>query len=149
VLVRIEAVGINHVELSRRAGGADTFPTILGYDAARRREDRGERVLVTGTRGTYAELVAAKEENVFAIPDSLDTGAAAAIGVPYKTAWWARVDMGGLKKGDTLLVQGAATATGTGVRRHRLLARGEGVRDVTGRQARQGACARRPGTGVR
>ena len=112
VLVRVEAVGINHVDLTRRAGGVDTFPTILGYDAAGRREDTGERVLVTGTPGTYAELVAAKEENVFTIPDSLDTAAAAALGVPYKTAWWALVDMGGLKKGDTLLVQGAATATG-------------------------------------
>jgi NADPH:quinone reductase-like Zn-dependent oxidoreductase len=112
VLVRVEAVGINHVDLSRRARGAETFPTILGYDAAGRREHTGERVLVTGTPGTYAELVVAKEENVFAIPDSLDTAAAAALGVPYKTAWWALVDMGGLKKGDTLLVQGAATATG-------------------------------------
>jgi NADPH2:quinone reductase len=112
VLVRVEAVGINHADLSRRAGGGDKFPTILGYDAAGRREDTGERVLVTGTPGTYAELVAAKEENVFAIPDSLDTAAAAAIGVPYKTAGWALVDMGGLKEGDTLLVQGAATATG-------------------------------------
>jgi hypothetical protein len=71
VLVRVEAVGINHVDLTRRAGGADTVPLILGYDAAGRREDGGERVLVTGTPGTYAELVAAKEENVFAIPDSL------------------------------------------------------------------------------
>jgi len=112
VLVRVEAVGINHVDLSRRAGGAETSPTILGYDAAGRRADTGERVLVTGTPGTYAELVAAKEENVFPIPGSLDTSAAAAIGVPYKTAWWAVVELGGLKKGDTLLVQGAATATG-------------------------------------
>ncbi len=112
VLVRVEAVGINHVDLTRRAGGAETFPLILGYDAAGRREDGGERVLVTGTPGTYAELVAAKEENVFAIPDSLETAAAAALGLPYKTAWWALVDMGGLKKGDTLLVQGASTATG-------------------------------------
>jgi NADPH2:quinone reductase len=111
VLVRVEAVGVNHADLSRRAG-ADTFPTMLGYDAAGRREDTGARVLVTSTPGTYAELVAAKEENVFAIPDSLDMAGAAAIGVPYKTAWWALVDMGGLKKGDTLLVQGAATATG-------------------------------------
>jgi NADPH:quinone reductase len=112
LLVRVEAVGINHVDLTRRAGAADAFPTILGYDAAGRREDTGERVLVTGTPGTYAELVAAKQANVFAIPDSLDTAAAAALGVPYKTAWWSLVDMGGLKEGDTLLVQGASTATG-------------------------------------
>jgi NADPH2:quinone reductase len=112
LLVRVEAVGINHVDLSRRAGGADTFPLILGYDAAGRREDTGERVLVTSTSGTYAELVAAKTENVFAIPDSLDAAAAAALGVPYKTAWWSLVDLGDLKEGDTLLVQGASTATG-------------------------------------
>jgi len=112
LLVQVEAVGINHVDLVQRAGAADAFPTILGYDAAGRRVDTGERVLVTGTFGTYAELVAAKEENVFAIPDSLDTAAAAAIGVPYKTAWWSLVDVAGLKEGDTLLVQGASTATG-------------------------------------
>jgi NADPH2:quinone reductase len=111
MLVRVEAVGINHVDLARRAG-ADTFPTILGYDAAGRREDTGGRVLVTSTPGTYAELVAAKQENVFAIPDSLDAAAAAALGVPYTTAWWSLVDMAGLKEGDTLLVQGASTATG-------------------------------------
>ena len=110
VLVRVEAVGVNHVDLSWRAG-ADSFPLILGYDAAGRREDTGERVLVTSTPGTYAELVAAKAENVFAIP-TLSTAAAAALGVPYKTAWWSLVDLGGLKEGDTLLVQGASTATG-------------------------------------
>jgi NADPH:quinone reductase-like Zn-dependent oxidoreductase len=112
VLVRVEAVGVNHVDLSRRAGGMDTFPVILGYDAAGRREDTGERVLVTGTPQTYAELVAAKEQNVFAIPNSLDAATAAALGVPYRTAWRAVVDLGGLKEGDTLLVQGASTATG-------------------------------------
>ena len=112
VLVRVEAAGVNHIDLSRRAGGAGTFPVILGYDAAGRREDTGERVLVTSTPGTYAELVVANAANVFAIPDSLDSAAAAALGVPYNTAWWSLVDMGGLKKGDTLLVQGASTATG-------------------------------------
>jgi NADPH:quinone reductase len=112
VLVRVEAVGINHIDLVNRAGAAGSYPTILGYDAAGRREDTGERVLVTGTPGTYAELVAAKQENVFAIPDSLDVAAAAALGVPYTVACWSLVDMGGLKEGDTLLVQGASTATG-------------------------------------
>jgi NADPH2:quinone reductase len=112
VLVRIEAIGINHVDLVRRAGMGDSYPAILGHDAAGQREDTGQRVLVTSAQGTYAELVAAKEENVYPIPDSLDTAAAAAIGVPYRTAWWSVVDLGSLEEGDTLLVQGAATATG-------------------------------------
>lgn len=111
VLVRVEAVGVNHVDLTRRAN-ATQFPLILGYDAAGRREDNGERVLVTSTSGTYAELVAAKEENTFPIPDSLSAAEAAALGVPYKTAWYAVVELGGLKSGDTLLVQGASTGTG-------------------------------------
>src|SRR5207253_10812419 len=67
---------------------------------------------VTGAPATYAELVATTVENVFAIPDSLDFAAAAALGVPYRTAWWSLVELAGLKEGDTLLVQGASTATG-------------------------------------
>jgi len=112
LLVRVEAAGVNHLDLTQRAGAAGPPPPILGYDAAGRREDTGERVLVTNTPGTYAELVAAPKEAVFAIPDSLDAVAAAALGTPYTTAWWAIVDMGGLEAGDTLLVQGAGTATG-------------------------------------
>jgi NADPH:quinone reductase len=111
-LIRIEAVGVNHIDLTWRAGGPPALPAILGVDAAGSRVDTGERVLVTGNRGTYAELVAAKDSTVFPIPDSLDAATAAALGVPYKTAWWSIVELGGLKEGQTLLVQGAATATG-------------------------------------
>jgi NADPH:quinone reductase-like Zn-dependent oxidoreductase len=50
VLVRVEAVGINHIDLVNRAGAAGSYPTVLGYDAAGRREDTGERVLVTVRR---------------------------------------------------------------------------------------------------
>jgi NADPH:quinone reductase-like Zn-dependent oxidoreductase len=112
VLVRVEAIGVNHIDLAGRAGAAGSLPAILGSDAAGRREDTGERVLVTSTDGTYAELVVAKEENVFAIPDSLGTAVGAALGAPYMTAWWSIVDLGGLKERDTLLVQGAPAATG-------------------------------------
>jgi NADPH:quinone reductase len=112
VLVRVEAAGVNHIDLAIRAGGAGSFPAILGSDAAGRREDTGERVLVTNTDGAYAELVVAKEENVFAIPDSLDAAAGAALGAPYMAAWWSIVDLGGLTERDTLLVQGAPAATG-------------------------------------
>ena len=112
VLVRVEAAGINHIDLTWRAGGGIEFPAILGLDAGGRREGTGERVLVTATRGTYAELVAAKEDNVFPIPDELDSETAAALGASYKTAWWSLVDMAGLREGQTLLVQGAASGTG-------------------------------------
>ncbi|MFN2629789.1 MAG: hypothetical protein ABR569_14335 [Gaiellaceae bacterium] len=35
-----------------------------------------------------------------------------ALGVPYRTAWWSIVDLGGLGEGDTLLVQAGSSATG-------------------------------------
>jgi NADPH2:quinone reductase len=112
VLVRIEAAGVNHYDITLRAGAASQFPLILGVDAAGRREDSGGRVLVTGVMGTYAELVAAPEDNLWPIPDSLDAATAAALGVPFRAAWWSVVDLGGLKEGDTLLVQAGSSATG-------------------------------------
>jgi NADPH2:quinone reductase len=112
VLVRVEAAGVNHYDLNRRAGAATKFPSILGADGAGRREDTGERVLVTNAPGTYAELVAVPAENVYAVPEELGTAEAAALGVPYRTAWWSIVELGGLKEGDTLLVQAGSSATG-------------------------------------
>jgi NADPH2:quinone reductase len=112
VLVRIEAAGVNHYDINRRAGAATKFPAILGSDGAGRRVDTGERVLVTNAPGTYAELVAVPVENVYPIPDALGTAEAAALGVPYRTAWWAVVDLAGLKEGQTLLVQAASSGTG-------------------------------------
>lgn len=112
VLVRLEAAGVNHYDLNRRAGAATEFPAILGADGAGRREDSGDRVLVTSAPGTYAELVAVPAEHVYAIPDALGAAEAAALGVPYRTAWWSIVELAGLKEGDTLLVQAGSSATG-------------------------------------
>jgi NADPH:quinone reductase-like Zn-dependent oxidoreductase len=112
VLVEVEAAGVNHYDVNQRAGGAKSLPAILGSDAAGRRADTGERALVTGGRGCYAELVAVPEDRLWPIPDALDAATAAAIGVPYRTAWWALVELAGLIERDRLLVQAASSATG-------------------------------------
>jgi NADPH:quinone reductase-like Zn-dependent oxidoreductase len=112
VLVRVEAAGVNRYDVNQRAGGATKLPAILGSDAAGARADNGERVLVSGARACYAELVAAPTDVVWTIPDALSAAAAAALGVPYRTAWWAIVELAGLKEGDRLLVQAASSATG-------------------------------------
>jgi NADPH:quinone reductase-like Zn-dependent oxidoreductase len=111
LLVRVEAAGVNHYDLNQRAGAATGLPRILGSDAGGTTLD-GTRVLVTGARGTYAELTVARADRVFPIPESVSAAAAAAIGVPYRTAWWALVDVGGLVAGSTLLVQAGSSATG-------------------------------------
>jgi NADPH:quinone reductase len=113
-LVRIEAAGINHFDLSQRQSpemAGATPPYTPGLDAAGTRVDTGQRVLVTGALGTYAELIAADEDKVRPIPDSLNTVRAAALGVAYKTAWACLQDAE-LSEGETLLVQAGSSGTG-------------------------------------
>ncbi len=114
VLVRVEAAAVNHFDLTQRRDPAATGaspPFTPGVEAAGTRVDTGERVLVTGAPGAYAELLAAPAENVRPIPDSLDSARAAALGVAYKTAWASLAD-GELQRGDTLLVQAGSSGTG-------------------------------------
>jgi NADPH:quinone reductase-like Zn-dependent oxidoreductase len=114
VLVRVEAAGINHFDINQRMApemSGATPPFTPGVDAAGVREDTGERVLVSGVPGTYAEVIAAPPENVRTIPDELDADRAAGLGVTYKTAWAALKDAE-LKEGEILLVQAGSSGTG-------------------------------------
>ncbi len=116
VLVHVDAAGVNHVDLTLRAGGAEP-PAVPGVDAAgwlgaEERETRSQRVLVTSARGTYAELAAVPEDCVFSLPETVSAAVAAALGVPYRTAWWSLVELGGLEPGQRVLVQAGSSATG-------------------------------------
>jgi NADPH:quinone reductase-like Zn-dependent oxidoreductase len=114
VLVRVEAAGINHFDINQRLApemSGATPPFTPGVDAAGVREDTGERVLVSGVPGTYAEVIAAPPEKVRPIPDELDADRAAGLGVTYKTAWAALKDAE-LKEGEILFVQAGSSGTG-------------------------------------
>jgi NADPH:quinone reductase len=114
VPVRVEAAAVNHFDITQRMApemtGA-TLPYTPGVDAAGTRIDTGERVLVTGVKGTYAEVLGAPPESLRPIPDSLDSARAAALGVVYKTAWGALADAE-LQAGEILLVQAGSSGTG-------------------------------------
>jgi NADPH:quinone reductase-like Zn-dependent oxidoreductase len=114
VLVRVEAAGINHFDINQRMApemSGATPPFTPGVDAAGVREDTGERVLVSGVPGTYAEVIAAPPEKVRPIPDELDADRAAGLGVTYKTAWAALKDAE-LEEGEILFVQAGSSGTG-------------------------------------
>src|SRR5712691_8754049 len=86
VLIRVEAAAVNHFDLTQRRDPAMTGsspPLTPGLDAAGTRVDTGQRVLVSGAPGAYAELLAAPPENVQPILDALDSARAAALGVAY------------------------------------------------------------------
>jgi NADPH2:quinone reductase len=114
LLIRVEAAAVNHFDLTQRRDPAMTgssLPLTPGVEAAGTRVDTGQRVVVSGAAGDYAELLVAPSKNVRPIPDSLDSARAAALGVAYKTAWASLAD-GGLERGDTLLVQAGSSGTG-------------------------------------
>jgi NADPH:quinone reductase-like Zn-dependent oxidoreductase len=114
VLVRVEAAGVNRFDVNQRKGGASSFPLVLGTpgDAAGTRVDTGERVVVSGGKGTYAELTVAAEQNVYALPEGVGAAVAASMPTPYRVAWWGVVGRGELAEGKTLFVQGGASSTG-------------------------------------
>jgi NADPH:quinone reductase len=114
VLVRVEAAGVNHFDINQRMAPETTGttpPFTPGVDAAGTRIDTGERVLVSGTAGAYAELMAADAGSVRPIPDSVDFERAAGLGVAYKTAWASLADAQ-LEAGEKLLVQAGSSGTG-------------------------------------
>jgi NADPH:quinone reductase-like Zn-dependent oxidoreductase len=69
---------------------------------------------VLGNRvdGGNCELIAARQDSVFPIPDSLDFSEAASVPLVFLTAWHMLVARGGLRPGQTVLVLGANSGVG-------------------------------------
>jgi len=126
VVLRVEAIGVNPVDTYVRAGvhlikpalpfipGADAAGTVLALGDGVSQFKAGDRVYIAGGwGGCYAEQVARGAAHVFALPDTVGFAQGAAIGTPYGTAYWALVNRGRGKAGETVLVHGASGAVGT------------------------------------
>ena len=138
VVVELRAASVNRRDLLVRfpPGPAYQFalPLIPGSDGAGVRRDTGEEVVIypafgwgdslgTGgpgweilggpTDGTYAELIKVPEANVFPKPSRLTFEEAAALPVAGLTAYRALFAVGGLRKGETVLVLGAGSGVST------------------------------------
>jgi NADPH:quinone reductase len=72
----------------------------------------GDRVSAQTTYGGYAEEVIAEPERLAAIPDSMEFASATGLSSTYGTSYYALVDRGQLRAGETLLVLGAAGGAG-------------------------------------
>jgi NADPH2:quinone reductase len=75
----------------------------------------GERVLAQPRlpHGGLAERTVALDRDAFAVPDSLDDAAAAALHVTYQTGWFALYHRAQLRQGETLLVHAGAGGVGS------------------------------------
>jgi NADPH:quinone reductase len=122
VLVRIEATGVNFIEIYHRTGlykvkmpftpgteGAGTV-TALGPGVSDVRV--GDRVASTDFRGTYAELAIAPADRVVALPDGLSARNAAAAMLQGMTAHYLATSVHAIQPGEYCLVHAAAGGVG-------------------------------------
>ena len=114
VIVDLDAVGINYRDVYEREGrgyGA-TPPAIIGVEGAGTIADTGERVAWSAVPGSYAERVAAKRDQLVALPDGVDTEVAAAAILQGMTAHYLAYDSYPIEPGDWVVVHAAAGGVG-------------------------------------
>ena len=122
VLVRIEAAGVNFIEVYQRTGlNAVALPTTPGSEAAGVVEAVGEgvdsfragdRVASTNVVGAYAEYSLVAADRLMRIPDGVSTRQAAAVLLQGMTAHYLTTSTWVLRPGDGCLVHAAAGGTG-------------------------------------
>jgi NADPH:quinone reductase-like Zn-dependent oxidoreductase len=123
VLVRIRAAGVGPWDAKTREGlfGKRSFPYVLGFEGSGIVESAGANTVdlregdevYVYSGGCYAEYVAAPAEKVARKPASLSFEEAAGVPVAGSTAYQGIVEEIGLKKGETVLITGAAGGVGT------------------------------------
>src|ERR1700757_3326098 len=124
VRIAVRAAGINFADTLARTGlypDSPKVPCVVGYEVAGEVESvgagvesvkPGDRVLA-GTRfNGQAELVTVRENMVYELPEQLSFEEGAAFPVNYATAQAGLVVMGGLKKGERVLIHAAAGGVG-------------------------------------
>jgi NADPH:quinone reductase len=122
VLVRVEAAGVNFIDVYYRTGqyvrevpfglgeeGAGVVEA-LGEDVSGLRV--GERVAWSGAPGSYATHVVARAGALVPVPDGVSTRDAAAVMLQGMTAHYLAYATFPLKKGDTCLIHAAAGGVG-------------------------------------
>jgi NADPH2:quinone reductase len=127
LLVRVTASGVNRPDVLQRKGayapppGASDLPgleiagTIVGGDAAELAAagfSLGDRVCALVAGGGYAELCTAPIAQCLPVPEGFTDLQAASLPETFFTVWSNVFDRGGLKAGQTLLVQGGSSGIG-------------------------------------
>lgn len=126
VLVQVLASGLNPSDVASAQGRFphSPLPRTLGRDFAGRVVEGPQDLIGTevwgsggdlgiARDGTHAQFVVLPRDGLAPRPRTLSVEEAAAVGVPFITAWTALMDLGGLKAGEWVIVSAAAGAVGT------------------------------------
>ncbi len=124
VVVEVAAAAINFPDLLMIAGKYQVRPPrpfVPGLEAvgivvkvgADSRFSLGDRLIVNGTHGAFAEKMAATDRQSFPAPQGMSDAEAAGFVVAYQTSHFALTHRAGLSVGEVLLVHGGAGGVGT------------------------------------
>lgn len=121
-LLRIEAVGVNFVEIYQRTGlyqvplpftpGSEAAGTVEAVGSGVTLVQPGDRVGSVNVLGAYAEYALAAADRLVPLPDRVSTRQAAAVLLQGITAQYLTTSTYPLQKGDTCLVHAAAGGVG-------------------------------------
>jgi NADPH:quinone reductase-like Zn-dependent oxidoreductase len=123
-LIHVKAAAINPSDVGNVAGRfkSTTLPRTPGRDFAgiviKGKQREGEEVWGSSSTlgivhdGSHAEYVVVPLETLSRKPQSLNMAQAAAVGVPFITAWASIVGAAQIQAGETLLIVGAGGAVG-------------------------------------
>ena len=124
LIIQVKAAGLNFADILARKGqypDGPSKPCVMGYEASGvvtsvgngvDNSWTGKEVIALCKFKGQAEQVAVKEMQVYEKPEKLSFEEAASIPVTYLTAWALLVVMGGLKKGEAVLIHNAGGGVG-------------------------------------
>ena len=120
--VKIEAIGVNFIDVYQRLGRYQgSLPLTLGQEAAGTVDavgpnvtelKPGDRVVYASVQGAYAECAIVPAWRLIPIPTGVDTRQAAAVMIQGMTAHYLTLSTYPLKEGETALVHAAGGGTG-------------------------------------
>ena len=124
VCIKVHAAGVNFPDILMVEGKYQVkpaFPFAPGAEAAGEiisigenitKYKIGQRVIAMTGHGAFAEIVKASEKKLIPLNDNVDFETASILPMVYGTSAHALIQRGKLKKGETLLVHGAAGGVG-------------------------------------
>jgi NADPH2:quinone reductase len=122
VVVSVEAAGVNFIDTYQRSGlyplslpytpGLEGAGTVQHVGEDVRGISVGDRVAWTATLGSYTEVIAVPETDIYAIPDGVTTEIAAAVLLQGLTAHYLSASVYPLGLGDVALVHAGAGGVG-------------------------------------
>ena len=122
LLVRVEAAGLNFIDVYHRTGlypnplpltpGLEGAGVVAAVGEGVAGFGKGDRVAWTQVLGSYAQALAVPADRAVAIPDAVETRAAAAVMLQGLTAHYLSHSTYALKDGDSCLIHAAAGGVG-------------------------------------